>query len=239
MPGDFPRTRTVGDSAILVEFEEAISSEVNLKVRRLAYALEQKVFPGVQEVVLAYRSLMVYFDPCATDPRELKTFVAELSAAEIALPQPRLFKLPTVYGGVHGPDLERVARLRQLTTDEVVRLFSSAAYPIYFLGFLCALAYLGGVSGRLNVPRLDSPRPVVPAGSVGTANRQANVNPVDLPSGFNYLGRTFVRIYNPERFPPTMLEPGDYLQFIPCSEKDAEEAAGKEMQDFLAGYPGH
>jgi KipI family sensor histidine kinase inhibitor len=120
-----------------------------------------------------------------------------------------------------------------LSPDEVVEIFSSEAYLLYFLGFLCALVYLGGVSSRLNVPRLASPRPFIPEGSVGTAGGQANIIPVDLPSGFNYLGRTFVKVYDPRRLPPTLMRHGDYVQFPSVSEAEAKAAATRDLEDFV------
>lgn len=235
MSETYPNIKPVGDSTILVEYEQVISLEVNLKVRRLAHALEKHPFVGMREVVPAYRALMVFFDPLAVRFEEVYECITGFlnESVEIELPQPRMFNIPTVYGGAHGPDLDRVAEEKGLTPDEVVRIFSSDAYFIYFLGFLCALPYLGVISSKLEIPRLASPRPFIPVGSVGIGGRQANVNPVDLPSGFNYLGRIFVKIYDPTGLPPTILRPGDYMRFPSVSEDEARAAAQNQLGDFL------
>nr|NIO12268.1 carboxyltransferase domain-containing protein [Deltaproteobacteria bacterium] len=113
------------------------------------------------------------------------------------------------------------------------------AYPVYCLGFICANAYMGGIPKALQVPRLPSPRPFVPMGSVGFAGPQANILPVDAPSGFNYIGRTFVSVYDPREFPPTRIRPGDYIECPAVSEREARSAGGKNLGEFIEGFQGH
>jgi len=225
----------VAEDCILVEYEEEINPEINKKVRQLAQAIEKHAPPGLNEVIPAYRSLMVFFDPFQTKMETISDLIVHLAEGSVSvdLVWPRLFRIPTVYGGEYGPDLERISRLKNLTPEEVVRLFSSVNYLVYCLGFLCSLAYLGGVPPILDVPRLTSPRPFVPVGSVGYSGRQANILPIDQPSGFNYIGRTFVRVYDPQKFPPTLFRPGDYIQCPPVSEEEAKQAGEKDLGDFI------
>ena len=230
-----PILRPVAEDCILVEYEEEINPEINKKVRQLAQAIEKHAPPGLNEVIPAYRSLMVFFDPFQIKMETISDLIVHLAEGSVSvdLVWPRLFRIPTVYGGEYGPDLERISRLKNLTPEEVVRLFSSVNYLVYCLGFLCSLAYLGGVPAILDVPRLISPHPFVPVGSVGYSGRQANILPIDQPSGFNYIGRTFVRVYDPEKFPPTLFRPGDYIQCPPVSEKEAKQAGEKDLGDFI------
>jgi len=225
----------VAEDCILVEYEEEINPEINKKVRQLAQAIEKHAPPGLNEVIPAYRSLMVFFDPFQIKMETISDLIVHLAEGSVSvdLVWPRLFRIPTVYGGEYGPDLERISRLKNLTPEEVVRLFSSVNYLVYCLGFLCSLAYLGGVPAILDVPRLISPRPFVPVGSVGYSGRQANILPIDQPSGFNYIGRTFVRVYDPQKFPPTLFRPGDYIQCPPVSEEEAKRAGEKDLGDFI------
>ena len=241
MDDKYPLIKAVAEGSILVEYEEEVSLEVNLKARQLALGLEQGSFPGLGEVIPTYRSVMVYFDPFRVDADTVQGFIEQVNAnlVEIELPPPRLFRVPTVYGGIHGPDLNRVAEHTSLTPDGVIELFSAQAYPVYCLGFICSLAYLGGVPEALHVPRLSSPRPFVPGGSVGFAGPQANILPVDSPSGFNYIGRTFVAVYDPHEFPPTLIRPGDYIQCSAVSEQEARLAGGKHLGDFVESFQGH
>jgi inhibitor of KinA len=238
MDDKYPIIKAVAEGSILVEYEAEVSLEVNLKARQLAFGLEQGSFPGLEEVIPTYRSVMVYFDPFRVDADTVRGFIEHVNAnlVQIELPQPRLFRIPTTYGGIHGPDLERVAEHSGLAPDEVIQVFSTQAYPVYCLGFICCLAYLGGVPEALHVPRLASPRPSVPGGSVGFAGPQANILPVDSPSGFNYIGRTFVEVYDPREFPPTLITPGDYIQCPSVSEQDARTAGRKHLGEFVGSF---
>ncbi len=228
---------TVGEDALLVEFEPEISPDVNARVRRLAFALERNPLAGVRETVPAYRSLMLYFDPFAAEPSDLEAQIRAVaaSASNIALPEPRVYRIPTVYGGEFGPDLNDLAAHAGTPPEAVIAAFSSHRYPIYCLGFLCCLAYLGGVPERLRMPRLATPRTRLPAGSVGIAGGQAVILPIGQPSGFRYLGRTFVKMYDPARFPPVPARPGDLFECPAVSEKAAREWEGRHLEECEVG----
>jgi inhibitor of KinA len=129
--------------------------------------------------------------------------------------------------------LERVSRVLHLSPEEVTREFSRARFLVYFIGFICGLAYLGGLPEKLRVPRLTTPRTLVPGGSVGFAGGQANAIATDQPSGFNYIGRTFVILYNPRTLPPIPFVAGDEVLFPPVSEEEALKAGGRQAEDFL------
>ena len=231
----WPKIIPSGDSAILVEFENRIDPEVNRSVRSLALAIESEAWPGIQEVLPAYRTVMVVYDPLEIGYRPLaeKIKICLRKAENIDLPPGRFFCLPTVYGGGHGPDLQRVAATTGLTPEKAIQVFSSTRFRVYFIGFVCGLAYLGGLPEILRMPRLATPRTFVPAGSVGLAGDQANALPADQPSGFNYIGRTFIELYNPHSFPPVPFLSGDEIQFIPVPEEEALKARGKQAIDFL------
>lgn len=220
---------------MLVEYEPEISLGINRKVRQLAFALEQDPVPGVSEVIPAYRSLMVYFDPDEVSLPSVRTWIERRSRQlrDVELPAPRLFVIPTVYGGSHGSDLERVAATTSMTTEQVVKLFSAQRYPVYCLGFLCCLAYMGGVPEPLRLPRLATPRTWLPAGSVGFAGAQAVVLPIDQPSGFHYIGRTFVTMYDPRHSPPTPIRPGDLVECRGVSEEEAKRWEHRSLGDCL------
>jgi KipI family sensor histidine kinase inhibitor len=218
-----------------VEFDNRIDPEVNRSVRSLALAIESDPLPGINEILPAYRSVMVTYDPLKIQYQPIleKMKIWTEKAARIDLPPGRLFRLPTVYGGVHGPDLERVSETVKLPPEEVIRVFSETHFLVYFIGFICGLAYLGGLPESLRVPRLPTPRTLVPAGSVGLAGGQANAISTDQPSGFNYIGRTFTSLYDPQVLPPIPFLSGDEIQFIAVSEEMAHEARGKKATDFL------
>jgi len=230
-----PVIRFLGEDSILVEFEPVVSWEVNGKVRRLMHALEKKGINGYRMALPAYRSLMVFYDPWEiSDDGILSAVQAALTESELMdEPEGRLFRLPTVYADKWGPDVARVAELSDISTDKVIELSSNLKLPVYFLGYICSQAYMGGIPKELQSPRHKSPRALVPGGSFGFGGPQANILAVDSPSGLNYVGRTFVKVFNPDRFPPTAFSPGDFVQCYAVDEKTAIEAGKKPMEDFI------
>jgi inhibitor of KinA len=230
-----PLVRPLGEDSVLVEFEAVVSWEINGKVRRLMHALEKQELVGYKMALPAYRSLMIYYDPWKiSDERMVAAIKSALTEAEtMDEPQGRLFRLPTVYGGKHGPDVERVAHLSGITPEKVIGLSSNLKLPVYFLGFICSQAYMGDIPRELQSPRHQSPRPLVAGGSFGFGGPQANILAVDSPSGLNYVGRTFVKVFNPENFPPTAFCPGDFVQCYEVDEKTAMEAGKRSMEDFI------
>jgi KipI family sensor histidine kinase inhibitor len=226
----------LAEDSILVEYEPEVSPEINRKTHRLAYALERKGISGLVTVAPAYRSLIVYYDPFRLHLNDLKEAVLERAAHLEAVipPPPQLFRIPAVYGGKHGADLERVSHHSGLESGEVVRLFSNQILNVYCLGFTCSLAYLGGVPEAIHTPRLETPRSLLPAGSLGFAGPQANILPVDTPSGFNYIGRVFVSVYDPQRFPPTPIRPGDLVICPAVSEAEARSSGKRPLENFIA-----
>jgi inhibitor of KinA len=232
---DWPKIKPSGDSAVLVEFENRIDPEVNRALRALALAIESEGFPGIQEVLPAYRTLMVTYNPLQIEYPLLVDRIRGCldRAGRIDLPPGRVFRLPTVYGGPHGPDLDRACGILRLSPEDLIREFSRTRFLVYFIGFISGLAYLGGLPEKLRVPRLTTPRTFVPGGSVGFAGGQANAIATDQPSGFNYIGRTFVVLYDPRVFPPIPFVAGDEVSFPPVSEEEALRAKGRRAEDFL------
>ena len=167
-----PRLLLAGDSALVVEFGDEISLEVNRKVHALADALGKASLPGLGEAVPTYRSLLIHYDPLRLSCDEVKAFVSEvLQTCEEKLPlKPRVVEIPVVYGGESGPDIEFVAEHSGLfSVEEVIRLHSGAAYTVYMLGFAPGFAYLGGMPEAIATPRLETPRTLMPVCSPAMA----------------------------------------------------------------------
>ena len=129
----------------------------------------------------------------------------------------RLVEVPVRYGGADGPDLEDVARLHGLRPSDVVELHASVEYEAFFLGFAPGFAYLGPLPASLVTPRLDVPRPRVPAGSVAIAGAQSAIYPTDTPGGWRLIGRTDLRPWDVTRDPPALILPGDRVRFVPVA----------------------
>lgn len=218
-----------GDLAVSVELGEEISVEVNTRVRALEYLVHQKAVPGVVETVPTYRALLVYYDPSMVGYGALCAQLGALAeqATTTAMPPAREVELPCCYEDDLGPDLEAAARRLELSVDELVRLHAGAEYVVYFIGFTPGLPYMTGAPQQLNIPRLDTPRVKVPAGSVAIGGIQCCVYSVDSPGGFWLLGRTPVRLYDPDAAEPILLKPGDRVRFRRIERREFDDLAAR------------
>jgi inhibitor of KinA len=218
-----------GDAALTVEADARIDPVVNARVIALADAVRSSSVAGIRDVVPTYRSVTVFFDPLRTDHDAL---VAEVER-QLERDEPQLvadrepLRIPVCYGGELGPDLAQVAAFGSVDEDEVVRLHTAAAYRVFMLGFVPGFAYLGLVNERIAAPRHATPRVRVPSGSVGIAGTQTGVYPADTPGGWQLVGRTPLRPFDPARPEPFLLKAGDAVRFyaIDRGEFDRLKAA--------------
>lgn len=211
-----------GDKALSIELADSIGPEIIGRVRNTLLAIEKHSIPGIIELVPSYRSILVYYDPLQISFLDLKYRLASVEEPPDAGTDKhyRSVHIPTRYGGEMGPDLDFVAQYNNLTTQEVVRIHSSVDYLVYMLGFSPGFPYLGGVSSKILTPRLETPRLVTPAGSVGIAENQTGIYPVATPGGWRIIGRTPLTLFDPLKDPPTLLEPGDFVRFIPINAEE-------------------
>jgi KipI family sensor histidine kinase inhibitor len=211
--------------ALCVELGDEISVETNTRVRALEFLIQQKGLTGVVETVPSFRSLLVYYDPTQVGYEALCASLATLAeqASTATLPPPRVVEIPCCYEPDLGLDLEAAAQRLQMTTGELVRAHSGAEYLVYFVGFTPGLPYMAGVPERIQLPRLTTPRVKVPPGSVGLGGAQFCIYSVESPGGYWLLGRTPLRLYDPEAADPTLLRAGDRVRMrpIPRAEYDA------------------
>ena len=212
---------------MLVELGEGISVDVNTRVRALEYLIAQKAVPGVVETVPTYSALLVYYDLSIVGYDGLCGQLAALAeqATTTAMPPAREVELPCCYEGELGPDVEAAAQRLELSVDELVRLHEGAKYLVYFIGFTPGLPYMTGAPERLTIARLDNPRVKVPAGSVAIGGIQCCIYPVESPGGFWLLGRTPVRLYDPEASEPILLKPGDRVRFRRIERREYNDIA--------------
>lgn len=224
------RIRLSGDRALLVEYGDGIDPAVNDKVRAMTLLLKKNLPAGVEAVVPAYRSLSILYDPLATNPARLAEILHALEAdfrtAEIA--EPKTVPIPVCYGGKFGPDIDIVRAHTGLTEDEIVSIHTSVDYPIYMIGFTPGFCYLGGLDRRLQTPRRKTPRTSLPAGSVGIAESQTGVYPVESPGGWQIIGQTPLRLFAPARENPFLYEAGDRIRFVPIAEAEFSRWREKE-----------
>ena len=220
---DRPVFLPAGDIGIVVELGDEISMEINRKVRSLTDALELDGVPGVFDFLPTYRSVLVYYDPVSTTYSKVERDIEHLlqSAEESDTGARHVVHIPTLYGGDMGPDIAFVAQQSGLDEHEVVQIHSGSDYLVYMMGFSPGFAYLGGLDERLATPRLQSPRTVIPAGAVGIAETQTGVYPVASPGGWQLIGRTPLKLFDPTRERPVLLSAGDFVRFVPIESQQA------------------
>lgn len=216
------RILTAGDSSLLIEFGKEISPEINRKITATVQLMKEQHIEGVVDVIPAFCSLLVNYDPRVISYEEIKSRMQALVKvdAKASEGKKKIFEIPVCYGGEYGPDIENIAENAGLSVEEVIKIHSSRDYLIYMLGFLPGFTYLGGLDERLHTPRLANPRIRIRAGSVGIGGSQTGIYPLDSPGGWQLMGMTPVKTYDPERETPILVEAGDYIRFVPVDEDE-------------------
>jgi inhibitor of KinA len=207
---------SIGDACLSVVFEEKVDVAVNARCVALAAEVERLALPGVRDVVPAFHTISIHFDPRRADRRALQAQLESLAALQVGAPalQATPIEIAVSYGGVSGPDLASVATFAGCSEADVIRLHTETVYRVYMLGFLPGFAYLGTVDRQIAMPRLDTPRLRVAAGSVGIAGLQTGIYPCDSPGGWRIIGRTSATVFDPGRAEPSLFKAGDRVTFV-------------------------
>lgn len=231
---------TAGDSALLIEFEQKIAPEINAQITAFVHLLKGQHIEGVTDLIPAFASLLINYDPRVIGYKDLKARIEELLKIEVSeeASEARVFEIPVCYGGEYGPDIANIAENAGLSEQEVIDIHCSKDYLIYMLGFLPGFVYLGGLDERIHTPRLANPRISIPAGSVGIAVSQTGIYPLNSPGGWQLLGMTPVKTYDPERETPILVEAGDYIRFVPVTEEEFLKIK-KQVDDGTYEYVVH
>jgi len=199
--------RRVGDRGLLVELAG------HDEVHRVAAAARERFGDVLADVVAGHRTVLLAW---AAPPADLAVAEALVDAAPAAppaaSPSPDPLTVPVVYDG---PDLDAVAAHCGLSREEVARRHAAASYRVAFVGFAPGFGYLVGGDPALHVRRRDEPRERVPAGAVALAGEYSAVYPSASPGGWQLVGRTDLRMFDPAREPPALLEPGSAVRFRP------------------------
>ena len=184
--------------------------------------MREQHIEGVVDVIPSFCALLINYDPRVIGYEEIKGRIKDLLKVEIKAGDERkkIFEIPVCYGGDFGPDIATIAEHAGLTEQEVIDIHSSRDYLIYMLGFLPGFCYLGGLDERIFTPRLASPRLKIDAGSVGIGGSQTGIYPLDSPGGWQLMGKTPVKTYDPDREVPILVEAGDYIRFVPIDEEE-------------------
>lgn len=207
--------RPASDRSLLVSFGDEISLEAHRQVVRLTRGLTG--LRGILNLHPAFATVLIDFDPRLRDPDEIAAWVREVMEApsDGHAVEPRTVEIPVRFGAEFGPDLDDVARHTGFPPETVVERYCAAEFEVYFVGFATCFPYLGGLPPELATPRLPAPRKHVPEGSVAIGGSQAGVYPLASPGGWRLIGRTSLRLFDPNSEPPPLLRMGDRVIFTP------------------------
>jgi inhibitor of KinA len=232
----------LGDSALIVRLREQFGDapeETLDEVLRAFQQLRKAAIPGVIELAPAYTSVAVFFDPIAVAKAsqtldEVLDWLATKIRTTLSSPPtrwgdrrsrsyvPRSMEIPVCYHPEFAPDLDDVARYAQIATKEVVELHRAAEYRVACIGFVPGFPFMAGLPKKLATPRRSTPRKEIPPGSVGIGGDQTGIYPLRSPGGWNLIGRTPLKLFDPAKGPPVLLHPGDRVRFRAITRDEFE-----------------
>lgn len=240
----------LGDSAITIDLGNCINELHNDLALAIYDWLRANRLAGVQDIIVAYSSVSVFYDPVVVregagcDAVEPEADGSAATRMENLLLQAweevtresltrrtgegAVFRIPVCYEGEYAPDIEWVAREKALSPGEVAEIHSAGLYRIYMIGFLPGFSYMGRIDERLQLPRKKRPVPVAPGG-VGIAGMQTGIYPLSSPGGWQIIGRTPLKLFDALEEPPVRLKTGDRVQFYPVSAAEFRQLSGRPL----------
>ncbi len=218
MTGDW-RIEAVGDRCLLVGLGTNADLETSARVHALVQRLRDQPIEGVRDIVPAFTTVALHYRPECFGSRPFAR-VKELLLERLAYPlqpseaQGRVVEVPVCYGGDFGPDLDEVAAKCGLRPEQVVDLHLRSPHRVHMLGFAPGFPFIGGLDPALAMPRRATPRTHIPPGTVAIARDQTCIYPLETPGGWNLIGRSPLRLFDPVAEPPCLLRPGDAIRFV-------------------------
>lgn len=212
-----------GDSSLLIVFGNEISPKLNGKVSAMVQLLRSQHIKGMVGLIPSYCAILINYNPHIISYREMYDRIEkllEVGESTIEAMPKKIFEIPVCYGGEYGPDIENISNHAGLSIEEVIRIHSSRDYLIYMIGFLPGFCYLGGLDERIHTPRLTNPRIRIREGSVGIGGSSTGIYPMESPGGWQLMGLTPIKTYDPNRETPILLEAGNYIRFVPIGEEE-------------------
>ena len=219
------RIEPMGDRCLIIEFGRHVDPEINRTARSVALDLLAHPIEGVVDIVPAFTTVAVHYRPEAVADglpyqkmcQSIESILGGSTVRERAMT--RVVEVPVCYGGAFGEDLPAVAAACKLAPEQVIELHVASPHVVYMLGFAPGFPYIGGLDPRLAVPRRATPRARIPAGTVAIAREQTAIYSLETPGGWNMIGRTPLKLFDPAADPPCLLQAGDEVRFVPLSEE--------------------
>ncbi len=215
--------KPLGDSALLVELGAEINPAINQRVHALNALLHANIIAGIIETIPAYCTLLIHYDPLQLTFDQVTHWALDkLNQLDDSYHRtPRRIEVPVRYGNAFGPDLEAVAASKGISPADVIQIHSAREYTVYMMGFTPGFPYLGTLDERLIMPRLETPRTSVRAGTVAIAGSQTGIYPLDSPGGWQLIGWTPLKLFDPTSTSPFLFSPSDIVKFIPVEDDHA------------------
>lgn len=224
------RLEIAGENSLILYLSDTASPQVAEQLHVIALQLKQVLGDKLIDLIPSYVSLLIIYDPFKSDHFELRSQLKHLlkNTEKSTATDGQTIYLPVYYAPESGPDLQAVAKAKNLSVDQVIALHSERDYRVYAIGFAPGFAYLGETDERLATPRLATPRQKVPAGSVAIADRQTAVYPSISPGGWHLLGLCPQAMFDATRQPPMLIKNGDSVRFEPI-DRDRFLALGGQL----------
>ncbi len=209
-----------GDQAILINFEQKIDPAINAAVIALKNAIEAATISGITFMIPAYCSLTIGYNPAVIEYEILVKVIKQIAANALDTndsnpnqQKVRQLKIPVCYELPYALDLKELSETKNLPTEEIISIHTSQTYKVYMLGFMPGFVFMGKIVSKLECNRKVTPRLRVPASSVGIAGFQTGIYPTASPGGWQILGRTPLKIFNPQKENPFLFQAGDEVTF--------------------------
>lgn len=226
----------MGDGAVTIDLGNQLSESLNRKVLAMYHWLQQNPFYGLKDIITAYSSLTLIYDPTLIKvhylpARTVFEWVHDRLLTAFERSGPMLngastrHRIPVFYGGANGPDLASLAAAKRMEEEEVVEIHTGKLYRVFMIGFLPGFSYMGEVDAAIAHPRKEKPVGVS-AGSVGIAGSQTGIYPLNSPGGWNIIGRTPLQIFNAQAQNPVLIKAGDEVEFYAVTEEDHSNVPG-------------
>ena len=219
-----------GDQALLINFEQKIDPAINAAVIALKKAIEIAEVIGITYMIPAYCSLTVGYNRGIIDYKTLIKIIEQIADNQLQIPTHgtpqngiRQLKIPVCYELPYALDLAELSKTKGLTIKKIIELHTCQTYKVYMLGFMPGFTFMGKIVPALECKRKLNPRLDVPASSVGIAGFQTGIYPTTSPGGWQILGRTPLKIFNPQKENPFLFRAGDEVTFYPITIKEFKE----------------
>ena len=214
----------LGDTALYCDFGDEVNSEINSNVISVFNTLKEEKIKGIVNLAPSYNKLIVSFDLEITSYSKVKKLIENLELEKKFEKENKLIEIPVCCEKDFKLDHDRLEKKLNIAYDKILEIFFSKEYFCYMTGFIAGMPFLGDVSEKLRVKRLETPRVKVPKGSVGLTEQFCNIYTYESPGGWNIIGNTPLEIFNKEnQSEPALINPGDKVKFNKITKEEYDK----------------